>query len=69
MSASHFCQILCLAGGFAITYKMQVQQPTKPFCNFMQKVLAKNRDNLLIHQTYFIFKWRQKRYIYIDSSI
>ncbi|MGO5232004.1 hypothetical protein ACTQ1U_13215, partial [Thermoguttaceae bacterium LCP21S3_D4] len=29
--------------GLAITYKMQVQQPTKTFCNFMQKRLAKNR--------------------------
>ena len=28
--------------GLAITYKMQVQQPTKTFCNFMQKRLAKN---------------------------
>ena len=30
--------------GLAITYKMQVQQPTKTFCNFMQKRLAKNTD-------------------------
>ncbi|MCI6204991.1 MAG: hypothetical protein MR663_14145, partial [Lachnospiraceae bacterium] len=30
--------------GLAITYKMQVQQPTKTFCNFMQKRLAKNID-------------------------
>ena len=30
--------------GLAITYKMQVQQPTKTFCNFMQKRLAKNND-------------------------
>lgn len=30
--------------GLAITYKMQVQQPTKTFCNFMQKRLAKNRS-------------------------
>ena len=29
--------------GLAITYKMQVQQPTKTFCNFMQKRLAKNK--------------------------
>lgn len=28
--------------GLAITYKMYVQQPTKTFCNFMQKGLAKN---------------------------
>ena len=38
----------CLAGkivvsqSLAITYKMYVQQPTKTFCNFMQKRLAKN---------------------------
>lgn len=32
--------------GLAITYKMQVQQPTKTFCNFMQKRLAKN--NVLV---------------------
>ncbi|MDY6312180.1 MAG: hypothetical protein SPL60_04345, partial [Lachnospiraceae bacterium] len=32
--------------GLAITYKMQVQQPTKTFCNFMQKRLAKNTHGL-----------------------
>ena len=32
--------------GLAITYKMQVQQPTKTFCNFMQKRLAKNISEL-----------------------
>ena len=31
--------------GLAITYKMQVQQPTKTFCNFMQKRLAKNSSD------------------------
>ena len=31
--------------GLAITYKMQVQQPTKTFCNFMQKRLAKNTES------------------------
>lgn len=39
--------------GLAITYKMQVQQPTKTFCNFMQKRLAKNnleRDFHIIGQ-------------------
>ena len=33
--------------GLAITYKMQVQQPTKTFCNFMQKRLAKNTYPLM----------------------
>jgi len=33
---------LAAGQGFAITYKMYVQQPTKNFCNFMQKGLAKN---------------------------
>ena len=32
--------------GLAITYKMQVQQPTKTFCNFMQKRLAKNISDM-----------------------
>lgn len=36
---------IVVSQSLAITYKMYVQQPTKIFCNFMQKRLAKN-----IHQ-------------------
>ena len=35
-------QVPWLPAGLAITYKMQLQLPTKSFCNFMQKGLAKN---------------------------
>lgn len=33
---------IVVSQSLAITYKMYVQQPTKIFCNFMQKRLAKN---------------------------
>ena len=42
--------------GLAITYKMQVQQPTKTFCNFMQKRLAKN---IMIERWFRSFKYEE----------
>ena len=47
-------QVSCQVG-LAITYKMQLQQPTKSFCNFMQKGLAKNSLRPLIPSDHHSF--------------
>ena len=43
---------IAVGRGLAITYKMQVQQPTKTFCNFMQKRLAKNIPAIIAETGY-----------------
>ena len=45
---------IVVSQSLAITYKMYVQQPTKIFCNFMQKRLAKNNPDLSL----FVFLLR-----------